>query len=172
MATRRLSHCVRGTKRRRGTVLLRGGGRPRPDPSTSSAGWHKQRRTGTSIPSAVRSDSIRWRKSCRSKVIASTSTSTRRVTQWPPHDRGYVQIAATPARGTPRFHALLDEGLRLARNTIRRLCPCGHLRRAPGRTMDRPDQHPRPLHKPQLHQRWAEACTGAHCLFEEVRASG
>ncbi|RSN05248.1 hypothetical protein DMH25_20630 [Streptomyces sp. WAC 01325] len=37
--------------------------------------------------------------------------------------------------------------------------------------MDRPHQHPRP-YKPHLHQRWAEGCTVARRLFEEVRERG
>ncbi|MEU9057170.1 hypothetical protein AB0D37_43590, partial [Streptomyces sp. NPDC048384] len=37
--------------------------------------------------------------------------------------------------------------------------------------MDRPHQHPRP-HKPYLYQRWAEGCTVARRLFEEIREHG
>ncbi|WP_260463709.1 helix-turn-helix domain-containing protein [Streptomyces sp. TRM72054] len=77
-------------------------------------------------------------------------------------------------------HALLDEGLGLrpiarrlglARNTVRRLANAvtadGLLvGRWPGRTsiLD--------PYKPHLHQRWAQGCTVARRLFEEVRERG
>ncbi|MFJ9968879.1 hypothetical protein ACIQS9_44190 [Streptomyces avermitilis] len=77
-------------------------------------------------------------------------------------------------------HALLDEGLGLrpiarrlglARNTVRRLANAVTadellVRRWTGRTsiLD--------PYKPYLHQRWAEGCTVARQLFEEVRERG
>ncbi|WP_405576420.1 ISL3 family transposase [Streptomyces sp. NBC_01092] len=77
-------------------------------------------------------------------------------------------------------HALLDEGLGLraiarqlglARNTVRRLA---HATNADELLVGRWTGRPSVLdpYKPYLHQRWAEGCTVARRLFEELRERG
>ncbi|MEU4864265.1 ISL3 family transposase [Kitasatospora aureofaciens] len=77
-------------------------------------------------------------------------------------------------------HALLDQGialrviarqLRLARNTVRRYA---HAACADELLVGRWTGRASILdpYKPYLHQRWAEGCTVAHRLFEEVRERG
>ncbi|MFD4264137.1 ISL3 family transposase [Streptomyces sp. NPDC058534] len=108
------------------------------------------------------------------------STTTELAPECPTEPRNSGRLSDRVREQHAAVHALLDEGLGLrpiarrlglARNTVRRLAHAATadellVGRWTGRTsiLD--------PYKPYLHQRWAEGCTVARRLFEELRERG